>query len=178
LDGGSHVEDASDGSSNLKDEERDKSDSGEGAGESHPSIHVAAWGNASHKKFPGHGSVLDEGLSSGYLFGILGCEVSGLLELLAVSELRRLVQESLKAGTEGLDLFIFLLRGNLDGALGGGEFGLLRGKFKGEAEGLFIERGDLYFDGSLILAVGKHDGSDNGGINLFGLFSTVATHGG
>lgn len=40
-----------------------------------------------------------------------------MLELLGEGELSRLVQDSLKAGTECEDLFIFLLRSNLNDAV-------------------------------------------------------------
>lgn len=173
LDGGSHVEDASNSGGNLEDEEGNSSDGSEGTGGSHVSVHVAARGNGSHSEFPRHGSVLDKGLSGGDLFGVLGIEVSGLLELLGVGELSRLVQEFLKAGTEGNNLFIFLLRSDLDHTLGGGEFGLLGGKFKLDSSGLFVlEGGNLNFDGGLNLAVGKHDR-----LLKRKLFSLVATQG-
>jgi hypothetical protein len=60
-----------------------------------------------------------------------------LAELLSVGEFSRLIQESLKAGTVCDNLLIFLLRGNLNNTVVVlGEFGLLGGKFKDEADGV------------------------------------------
>jgi len=196
LDSGSHVENASDGGGNFENEEGDEADSSEGTGESHPSVHVAVRGDAGEKEFPGSGSVLHEAFEGGDFFGILGCELSGLLELLGVGELSRLVQESLKAGAVGDDLLIFLLRADLDDAVVlVGEFGLFGLELEDEADGVKLildSTGFVFeacgrnfnFDSGFVLAVGKHDhlvlerDEINTGGSLIVLFSMVVTHGG
>lgn len=163
LDGGSHVEHASNSGGNFKNKEGNEADGNKRTSESQPSSHVAAWGNASEEEFPGHRDVLHKAFISGDFFGILRCEHSGLLELLRVGELSRLVQDSLKAGTECEYLFILFFKSDLnDGVFlefgsGNNIVGVVRDSDSGRRVNAFELRA---------LRLGKKDNLELAGLSL------------